>query len=137
MNGIVVTRFGHPDDPIQMAKQLAEAVNKLERLFQNIPIYFGESDPNGQLVGQPGSLYIRTGAQGLNSVVATPHLYIKTSGDGTSNWLSLLFLGAQAQTEVSAFRGSLYLKIPTELTTSAAIYLKTADDAAKTGWAAL
>lgn len=137
MNGVTITRFGDFSDPVKIAKQLAESVNRLEQLFQNLPVYFGPYDPNDRLPAQAGSLFIRTGAQGQNTAAATPHLYIKTQDSGNNSWLALLYLGSQAQTEVSAFRGSLYLKIAPELTTAAAIYLKTADDAATTGWAAL
>lgn len=137
MNGITATRFGDTSDPVLMAKQLAEAVNKIEWLLQKVPLFFGVDDPNGEITAQAGSLYIRQGAQGLNAEVATPHIYIKTNDGGVKGWLSLLFLGSQAQTSVSAFRGSLYIKVPPRLIDSAAIYFKTADDAATTGWAAL
>ena len=137
MNGIIATRFGNTDDPIKMAKQLAESVNKIERLLQQLPIYFGENDPNGLINGQSGALYIRNGLQGLNTEVAKPQIYIKTIDGGNSGWLSLLFLGSQDQANVSAARGSLYLKVPQQLTSSAVLYLKSSNDSTPIGWTAL
>ncbi|MDX1902094.1 MAG: hypothetical protein SFW66_08880 [Gammaproteobacteria bacterium] len=137
MNGITVTRFENTDDSKKMAKQIAESVNKIERILQNTPIYFGTSDPNGNVVGQSGSLYIRTGDQGYNQEIGKAFLYIKTIDGTNTGWLSLLFLGAQNQNSVTASRGSLYIKIPTDLASSANIYLKQSNDSTPSGWSVL
>lgn len=137
MNGIQVTRFADSSDPVLMAKQLADAVNRIEKILQLAPVYFGPGDPNGVMTASMGSIYLQTGTQGVNEVVATPKWWIKVVNDGSGGWLALLYTGTQAQTDVSAYRGSLYVKIPAELATSAAIYFKQSNDAATTGWAAL
>jgi len=137
MNNIAVTAFSTTNDPLIIAKQVAEAVNKIERELQKLPVFFGVLDPNGLITGDAGALYLRVSQQGQNQAVATPHIYLKTKDGSNDGWLSLLFLGSQTQTEISAFRGSLYLKIPDELTSSASLYLKTSDDATPTGWTSL
>lgn len=137
MNGITITKFGDSADPVRMAKQLAQAVNRIEQVLQNMPFFFGTFDPNGIVTAQTGSVFIRSGAQGENSVVATPKIYLKTTNDGSGGWLALLYTGTQVQTDVTANRGSLYLKVPSELTGTAVLYLKQTADATATGWTVL
>lgn len=137
MNGIQVTRFADFSNSVNMAKQLADAVNRIEKLLQAVPLYFGTGDPNGVVSALAGAVYVRTGDQGVNPVITTPKLYLKVVNEGSSGWLALLYTGTQAQTDVTADRGSLYIKVPAELASAAAIYFKQTEDASKNGWAAL
>lgn len=137
MNTIKITKFGNLEDVEGMVKQLAESVNAIERVLQAFPIYYGSNSPKNSVSAEKGSLFVRTGEQGTNRAVAKPTLYYKTSDNGADGWLELIYFGTQAQTDVSAFRGSLYLRVPDELTASANLYLKQSNDAETNGWTAL
>ncbi len=134
MNDIRPTKFADSKDSETFLRQIAQAINNIERLLSVLPIYFGGYDPNGIIKAPVGALYMRVGPQSRNTQETTPKLYIKTL-DGNTGWLSLLFTGSEATTDVDANRGSLYLKIPE--TGNAELYLKQSDDATPTGWKTL
>lgn len=137
MRDLKVTKFGDFDDPVKMTKQLADAVNNLERFLQKVPLYHGDFNPNGAVFANVGSIFLRIGDQGTNRYVAKPMIYLKTANDSSSGWQELVYFGEQPQTEVTAFRGALYLQVPSEGGSSAALYLKTDNDAETNGWTAL
>ncbi len=135
MRTISTTKFNPASDTKELLKRMAESINRVEKTLGLLPISFGDFDPNGQVVARSGAIHIRTGSQGVNQGTAIPKLYIKTTEGGSDGWLSLVFIGTQASTEVSANRGSLYIKVPESGTAN--IYFKQTDDATPTGWASL
>ncbi|MDQ5884135.1 MAG: hypothetical protein QG556_473 [Pseudomonadota bacterium] len=134
MNGFEVTKFADSKDSDTFLRQIAQAVNNIERNLSLLPVYYGGYDPNGQIDAELGSIYIRTGAQSKNTQMTTPKLYMKTQV-GKNGWLALIYTGSQGFTSISANQGSLYVHIPE--TGNAELYYKQSNDATANGWKTL
>lgn len=114
-------------------EQLNKELRRTQRELQNLPLYYGEFDPNGEVLAQAGSIFIRTTKQGKNTEESTPHIYIKKSDNTRDGWLSLLFLGVgNPAGAVVAQNGSLLLD-----TTDGTLYKKTTGTGSTLGWVAV
>lgn len=134
MNGVSVTKFADSSKTEVFLHQIAQAVNNIERQLSALPIYFGNTDPNGVLNADIGSIYCRLGLQGKNEQETTPKFYLKTKS-GVKGWLALIYTGSEASSAVNASQTSLYFYLPE--TGNAELYYKQSDDATPTGWKTL
>ncbi len=114
-------------------EQLNKELRRTQRELQNLPLYYGDFDPQNNVLAQAGSIFIRTTKQGKNTAEATPHIYIKTSDNTRDGWLSLLFLGSgNPAGNVVAMTGSILLDVLT-----GTLYKKTTGTGSANGWSAV
>ncbi len=71
-------------DPIN-AFQVDREIKEIKGLLNDLPIYYGENSPEGEVKAFPGALYFRVNG-------TTGYLYLKLTGEGTNNgWVLVGF----------------------------------------------